>query len=135
MIKRTSIFFTFLANILLFTTVIFPHHHHSSEVCFKHSHCLNEGSDGKHSTTDHRHDSKSDCCALVISIMPSPAQNIYFSFKDYVTPSYGSDILTGLFEASEEILNQAFKPDDPPWLEFSQLNNNSTHGLRAPPAV
>ena len=71
-----------IANILLLSHVILPHHHHNKQVCLVKSHCINDdistGSDKK----SHNHDGENtpDDCVLKELIAVS-SNNLKQEFK------------------------------------------------------
>ena len=140
MIKRaTSVFFLFIAGILLLANVVIPHHHHSANICFRHSHCHAERDNGKSNHSDHQHGSNDDCCSLSLAVILPATQ---YTEVNKIFLNIGSRQNTSDFPAIIPYNNgtdpflSVYSWEDPPGVcSLFSVYLKSSLGLRAPPVV
>jgi len=142
MMKRFwPIFVLLFANIVLVAHAVIPHHHHSSIICVKSSHCESDSDKHDHETPldSHRHDGPDnpENCVLkqIIAIPSNHSRQIISNLDSGIDHFAGSDlntsdnysgivklVYTGLFAGCMPVLSSNY-------LYFI----NSSLGLRAPP--
>lgn len=140
MIKRaTSVFFLFIAGFLLLANFVIPHHHHSSNICFRHSHCHDERTHGKSNHSDHKHGGNNDCCSLNSAVILPSTHN---TEESIIFPNTGSRQNASDFPAiipynngTDPFLSVFLWDDSPGFCALFPVYIKSSLGLRAPPVV
>jgi hypothetical protein len=144
MIKKvTPIVFILLANILLLTHAVLPHHHHNKQVCLIKSHCINDNNSKGHSSDNesHNHDDENnsnDCVLKELIAISSNDWKQEFKFtasahyqQDHASFHY--DLLNIGEEAVTAILLQSVSVHK---VKYSYTYYVSASlGLRAPPII
>lgn len=141
--RKLAILLLTVSSILLLAHGVFPHHHHGTAVCFKHSHCIPQDTNHDINSTGHSHDNKTPdneeyCILNQVFITPTnqarPELSQLSASDDFSgVPDSFSAVLAGDLQLkvlqSLEIDGQPPFPDDCLRREVSSLS------LRAPPTV
>ena len=139
--KVTAFSFILIANIIMLTHDVIPHHHHQKKVCLESEHCVNDAAPHNHEQAEHDHqnDSNNNPNACFLSeFVFVPSNNTYRlsnyqhygdnHFKDFHFIHISEDTRISILVTKVNI----FLPDLIP-IYLSTVN--ASIGLRAPPVV
>lgn len=144
MIKRKiSLFFTLLANIVLLTLAVVPHHHHDGEICIINPICHSGHEDCDHNNTSHDHgnnDNDDNHFCLLEQEIILPSNNLQHLLKDLdsIDNQPGFDGFWNILNESEFI---TYVPPEYSNIHFGFKSSlyscfvSQSIGLRGPPTA
>ncbi len=142
MLKQlVALFFITIGSIILLANVVFPHHHHESEVCIVNTHCESENGVDKHDTNKHDHDgdnSVEHCILNPVFLVPVNQVKQEIKSLDFSDNKINHKQLqtNSIDFESISLLPTYLNSTNPPLIFFSYCHYASNClGMRAPPIV